>query len=106
MAALEIKNALHAMGRVTTSTGAAVVAGTGNWTAANTAPGICDVSFDARSLIDSLERIVLLTPKTTSVSANTVAGADTDTIFEISCEDDTSAGADCDVDFLVLRVAL
>lgn len=106
MGALIKREAIHALGRVVTSTGVALVAGTGNWTAAAIAVGVCDVSFDASSLIDSTERVVLLTPKITSVSANVVAGSDTDTIFRISMEDDTSTAVDDACDFLVLRVAL
>lgn len=103
MGANERSNMLHALGRVTTSTGAVLVAGTGNWSAANIAAGIADVTLN--DPIDTTQRLILLTPKTTSLIAAVITANDTDTVFRISVTNDAAGATDADIDFLVMRIA-
>lgn len=103
MGSLQKKNAVHACGSVTGATGVALVAGTANWTAANAAAGLIDVTLAANALIDPLERVVICAVKTTSLSIAVVTASDTDAVFRASIEDDLSALTDANFDFVVFR---
>lgn len=102
---LQKKNWLHAAGRTDAATPPLVlVAGTGNWTPTRGGQGLFDITFDANSLIDLLERVVLVTCRTTSMSAAVVTASDTDALFRVSIEDDASTLTDgVPFDFLVIR---
>jgi len=103
MGANQKKNAVHACGRVTSSTGAATNPGTGNWSAANSAAGLVDITMSEP--IDTLERCIFATSKTIGITVAVVTASDTDTVFRLSQESDASVLTDSVVDFLVLRVA-
>lgn len=101
MGALEKKNRVHACGGFLTTDGTVVRAGTGNWTAANVAAGIADITLGTP--IDVTERLVFLTVRTTSLNVASIPASDSDTNIRVHVEDDTSADADANVDFLVIR---
>lgn len=104
---LQKRNWLHAAGRTDGATPPLVtVAGSGNWTPTRGGAGLFDITLDANSLIDTLERVVLVTTRTTSLNANVVTASDTDAVFRVSIEDDASTLTDAAFDFLVVRAAM
>ena len=97
-------NAIHALGRFSGATPPLVlVAGTANWTVARAGAGLVDVTLDANSLIDPLERVLLCTPKVTSLTATVVTASDTDAVFRVSISSDAAAATDSACDFVVYR---
>lgn len=106
MNANEKRNALHAHGRSSGATPPTVlVAGSGNWTPTRAGAGLFDVTFDANSLIDPLERVVIVTAKVTSLTAGVPTASDTDAVFRVSIESDVSGATDAAFDFLVFRAS-
>lgn len=103
MGANEKKNRVHACGRFLTTDGTVRNAGSGNWSAANVAAGIADITL--QDPIDVTERQVFVTVRTTSLNVATIPASDSDTNVRIHVEDDASVDTDADVDFLVLRAA-
>jgi hypothetical protein len=103
MGALGKKNKLHACGRFDTTAGAIQNAGSGNWSVANVAVGIADITL--QDPIDTLERQVFVTSRTQSVMIAVIPASDTDTNIRVHAEDDSGADADTLLDFLVLRSA-
>lgn len=102
----ERRNALHAHGRSSGATPPLViVAGSANWAPTRAGAGLFDITLDANSLIDALERVVLVTPKVTSLTATVPTASDTDAVFRVSIENDLSNATDSAFDFLVLRAA-
>ena len=96
------KQRIHASGSFLVSTGAAVCVGTGNWTAANIAAGIADLTLGEP--IDVTERVVTATSQVQSTMVATIPANDTDTVVRFHVEDDTGADADSVVAFTVWRV--
>lgn len=104
MAALQKGGAeIHAAGCFDTTAGAVVKAGTGDWSAANVAVGIADITLQVP--IDVTERVVILQTSITNLNAATIPANDTDTNIRVHVEDDLSADTDdTALGFTVFRV--
>lgn len=83
---------IHAAGKFDTTAGAIVAAGTGDWSAANVAVGIADITLQVP--IDVTERVVILQTSVANLNAATIPASDTDTNIRVHVESDVSADTD------------
>lgn len=92
---------IHAAGSFDTTAGVIANAGTGNWTAANVAVGIADVTLGEG--VDTLERLCFFQSKTAGQFCAVITASDTDTNVRVHMETNASADADGPVDFMIIR---
>lgn len=94
---------LHAVGSFDTTAGAIIAAGTGNWTAANVAVGIADITLG--DAVDTLERLTFLQSRTAGIFGAVIPASATDTNERVHLESNASVDTDGPLDFMIIRVA-